>query len=113
MIDKKSAALLNCVHGDGRITGAPPDATKGLNSVGVGFGSDQLAVGRSAPEVGAAGVEKGASKGAEGADELAGIVALERGPGKLKKQLLESLVRLRRASGDRISSVGSQCAPFA
>jgi hypothetical protein len=65
MIDEKSATLLNRVNGDGRITGAPADTAKGLGCVGVGLGSDQFAVGRSTPEVSAAGLKEGPSKGAE------------------------------------------------
>ena len=88
------------------------DATKGLGLVAIGFGPDELAVGGAAPKVGAAGVEEGASEGAEGPDKLAGIAALKSGPGKLQEQLLESLVRLRRVLGSRISSMGCQCAPL-
>jgi hypothetical protein len=55
-------------------------------------------------------MEEGASEGAERPDELAGIVALESGPGKLQEKLLEGFVRLRRVAGPRISSVGCQCA---
>ena len=58
-------------------------------------------------------MEESARKGAEGLDELAGISALKRGAGKIQKKLLESLVRLRRVSGRRISNVGSQWAPIA
>jgi hypothetical protein len=113
MIDEKGATLLNRIHGDGRITGAPADATKGLGLVSVGLGSDELTVGGATPKVGAAGTEEGASQGAEGPDELAGVGALKSGTGKLQEKLLEVLVRLRRIAGTRFSGVGCQCAPIA
>jgi len=53
-------------------------------------------------------MEEGASKGAEGPDQLAGIGALKSGPGKLQEKLLERLVRLRRIAGTRVSAVGCQ-----
>jgi hypothetical protein len=113
MIDEKGATPLNRIHGDRCITGASADATKGLGLVGVGLGSDELAVGGATPNVGSAGMEEGASKGAERPDELAGIGALKSGPGKLQEKLLERLVRLRRIAGTRFSAVGCQCAPIA
>ena len=57
-------------------------------------------------------MEEGASEGAEGTDELAGIAALKDGPGKLEEKLLKSLVRLRRVFGLRISARDYQCTPF-
>jgi hypothetical protein len=81
--------------------------------VAVGFGSDEFAIGGATPKIGAAGMEEGASEGAEGPDELAGIAALESGPGKLQEKLLEGLVRLRLVAGTRISGVGCQWAPIA
>jgi hypothetical protein len=115
MIDEKGTTLLDRIHGDRRITGAPADAAKGLGLVGVGVGlcSDKLTVGGAAPKVGSAGLEEGASKGAKGPDQLAGIGALKSGPGKLQEKLLERLVRLRRIAGTRFSAVGCQCAPIA
>jgi len=113
VIDEKGATLLNRIHSDGCVTGAPADATKGLGPVGVGFGSDKFTVGRVTPKVSTAGMEEGASQGAEGPDELAGIAALKSGPGKLQEKLLKSLLRLRRVPRPRISGVGCQCAPFA
>jgi hypothetical protein len=112
MIDEKGATLLNRVHGDGGITGAPADATKGRSLIGIGFSSDEITVGGVAPKVSAAGLEEGASEGAEGPDELAGIAALKSGPGKLQEKLLERLVRLRRVAGTRISGGGCQWAPI-
>jgi len=108
MVDEKGATPLNRVHGDGRVTGAPADATKGLGLVGGGLCSDELTVGGATPKVGAAGMEEGASEGAEGPDEVAGIGALKGGPGKLQEKLLEGLVRLRRVAGTRFSGVGCQ-----
>jgi hypothetical protein len=108
MIDEKGTTLLNRIHGDGCITGAPADATKGLGLVGVGLGSDELTVGGATPKVGAAGMKEGASEGAERLDELAGIGALKSGPRKLQEKLLEGLVRLRRVAGTRVSGVGCQ-----
>jgi len=113
VINKKGAPLLHRIHGDGCITGAPADATKGLGLIGVGFGSDEFKIGGATPEVGAAGMEEGTGKCAEGPDELAGIAALKSGPGKLQEKFLESLVRLRRFAGPRISVVGCQWSPFA
>jgi hypothetical protein len=101
---------VNRLKGEGDIAGAQAHATKGLGLVAVGFSSDELTVGGAAPKVGAADMEEGASDGAEGPDELAGIAALEGGPGKLQEKFLEGLVRLRRVVGPRISGVGCQCA---
>jgi hypothetical protein len=94
VIDEKGATLLHRIHGDGRIAGAPADAKKGVGLIGGGFGSDEFAVGRATPKVGAAGMEEGAGEGAERSDELAGIAALKSGAGKLQEKLLEGLVRL-------------------
>ena len=58
-------------------------------------------------------MEESTGEGAEGLDELAGIAALESGPGKLQEELLKSRVRLRRVPGLRISVIAGQCAPFA
>jgi hypothetical protein len=113
MVEEEGATTPNRFHGDGWIPGAQAHATKGLSLVAVGFGSDELTVGGATPKVGAAGMEEGASKGAEGQDELAGIAALKSGPGKLQEKLLESLLRLRRVPWLRISGVGFQRAPFA
>ena len=108
VIDEKGTTLLNRIHGDGCIAGAPADATKGLGLIGVCLCSDELTVGGATPKVGAAGTEESASEGAEGPDELAGIGALKSGPGKLQEKLLEGLVRLRRVAGTRVSGVGCQ-----
>jgi hypothetical protein len=108
MIDEKGTALLDRIHGDRRITGAPADAAKGLGLVGVGLCSDELTVGGATPKVGSAGVEEGTSEGAEGPYELAGIGALKSGPGKLQEKFLERLVRLRRVAGTRVSGMGCQ-----
>jgi hypothetical protein len=108
VIDEKCMTLLNRIHGDRCISGAPADAAKGLGLIGVGLGSDELTVGGATPKVGAAGMEKGASESAEGSDELAGICALKSGPGKLQEKLLEGLVRLRRVAGTRVSGMGCQ-----
>jgi hypothetical protein len=85
VIHKKRAPLLNCIHGDGRIPGAPADATKRLCAelVSVGLGSNEFAIGGAGPKVGAAGMEKASSNGTEGTDQLAGIAALKRCPRKL------------------------------
>ena len=40
--------------------------------VAVGFGSNEFTVGGATPEIGAAGMEEGASEGTERANELAG-----------------------------------------
>jgi hypothetical protein len=113
MIDEKGTTLLDRIHGDRRIPGAPADTAKGLGLVGVGLRSDELTVRGATPKVGSAGLKEGASKGAKGPDQLAGIGALKSGPGKLQKKLLEGLVRLRRIAGTRFSVVGCQCAPIA
>jgi len=113
VVEEEGATTPNRFHGDGWIPGAQAYATKGLSLVAVGFGSDELTVGGATPKVGAAGMEEGASEGAEGQDELAGIAALKSGPGKLQEKLLESLLRLRRVPWLRISGVGFQRAPFA
>jgi len=113
MIDEKGTTLLDRIHGNRRITGAPADAAKGLHAVSIGLGSDELTVGRATPKVRSAGLEEGASKGAKGPDQLARIGALKSGPGKLQEKVLECLVRLRRIARTRFSAVGSQCAPIA
>jgi hypothetical protein len=79
----------------------------------VGFGSGEFTVGGATPKVDVAGMEEGASKGAKRPDEMAGIAALKSRPGKLQKKFLESLLRLRRVPGPRISAVNCQSAPFA
>jgi len=53
-------------------------------------------------------MEESAREGAEGTDELAGIAALESGPGKLEEELLKSRVRLRRVPGLRVSIIAGQ-----
>jgi len=115
-INKKGSTLLNRLHDDGCIAGSPSDATKGLGigiaAFSVGFGSDEFAVRRATPIVGAAGLEERARQDAKSPDELAGIAALKSGPGKLQEKLLERLVRLRRIAGLRISGVNCQRAPI-
>ena len=113
VIDEKGTTVLNRIHGDGSITGAPADAAKGLHAFSIGLCSDELTVGRATPKVGSARLEEGSSKGAKGPDQLAGIGALKSGPGKLQEKLLERLVRLRRIARTRFSAVGCQCAPIA
>jgi hypothetical protein len=61
MIDEKGTTLLDRIHGNRRITGAPADAAKGLHAVSIGLCSDQLTVDRATPKVGSAGLEEGAS----------------------------------------------------
>jgi len=112
VIHEEGAALLNRIHGDGCVTGAPADAAKGFDIVGVGFGSDELTVGGTTPKVSTAGMKEGASEFTERPDELAGIGALKSGPGELQKKPLKGLVRLRRVVRTRISNVGYQCAPI-
>jgi hypothetical protein len=112
VIDEKGTTTLHRIHGDGGIASAPADATKGLGVIGVRLGSHQFTVGRTAPEVGAAGIEEGAGEGAEGPDELVGIAALKSGAGKLQEELLESLLRVRRFARTRFSGVGCQRAPL-
>ena len=113
VIDEKGTTLLNRIHGDRCITGAPTDATKGLGLDGIGLRSDELTVRGATPKVGSARLKEGASTGAKGPDQVARIGALKRGPGKLQEKLLERLVRLRRIAGTRFSAVGCQCAPIA
>ena len=54
--------------------------------VAVGFSPYEFTIGGTAPKVGTAGVEERASEDAERQDELAGIAALKRGPGKLQEK---------------------------
>ena len=82
VVEEEGATPLNRFNTDGWITGA--HASKTLGMVAVGFSSDEFTVGIATPKVGAAGMEEGAGEGAEGQDELAGIAALESGPGKLQ-----------------------------
>jgi hypothetical protein len=117
VVQEDWATFLNRFNGDGWrnrwITGAQARAAKRFGLIAVGFGASKLAVGGTIPKVGAAGMEEGASEDAERPDEMAGIAALESGLGKLQKKFLESLVRLRRVSAPRISTVNCQYAPFA
>jgi len=117
VVEEERATFLYRFNGDGRgdgwITGAQAGTTKRLGMIALGFGSGELTVGGATPKVDVAGMEEGASEGAERPDEMAGIAALKSGPGKLQKKLLESVLRLRRVSGSRISGVNCQCAPFA
>ena len=113
VVEEEGATPLNRLKGDRRLTGTQANATKRLGLVGIGFGPDELTAGGATPKVSAAGMEESAREGAEGADELAGIAALESGPGKLQEELLKGLVRLRRVPGLRISIIAGQCAPFA
>ena len=117
VVQEERATFLNRFNGDGWRNGGIPSAqaraAKRLLLIAVGFSPGKLAVGGIIPKVGAAGMEETAGELAERPDEMAGIAALESGPGKLQKKLLESLVRLRRVSAPRISTVNCQCAPFA
>src|SRR5208282_2973728 len=117
VVEEERATFLHRFNGDrgrdGCITEPQPRATKRLGMIAFSFGSGQLAIGGVIPKVGAAGMEKGARQHAERPDEMAGIAALKSGPGKLLKKFLESLLRLRRVPGPRISAVNCQSAPFA
>jgi hypothetical protein len=112
LIDEKGATLLHRIQGNGGIAGAPANATEGLDLRAIGFGSDEFAVGGKPPKISAASVKIGAGESAKRQDELTGIVVVKCGPGKLQEKLLESLVRVRRVAGTRISGVGCQCAPM-
>jgi hypothetical protein len=96
VIDEKRTTLLHCLHGDRGVAGASADATKRFSMIGVGFCSDQIPVGGAAPEIGATGVKEGASQGTERRNELAGLGAVESGPGKFEEKLVERLLILRR-----------------
>jgi hypothetical protein len=115
MTDKQWTMFLHRIHGNRRIARFCAKSAKGVGfiSLDVGFGADEFAVGSTTPVVGAAGMEKAAGQSAERSDELALIAALKSGSRKLQKKLLESLVRLRRGTGTRVSGVGSQCPPIA
>jgi hypothetical protein len=80
--------------------------------IGVRLRADELAVGGEIPEVGAAGVEINTSERAKRANEMAGIAVLKNGPGERQKKLLESLVKLRRIAGTRISRGSCQGSPI-
>ena len=110
-VEEERATPLHRLKGDAWIRRAQAEAAKGIGAIAVGFRSDEFTVGGTAPKVGTAGVEERASEDAERQDELAGIAALKRGPGKLQEKLLERLIRVRRFAGTRISGVGCQCAP--
>jgi len=84
------------------------EATKGLGVVAVGFSPYEFTIGGTAPKVCATGMKESAREGTEGLDKLAGISTLKRGAGEIQKKLLESLVRLRRVTQDRIAGVSSQ-----
>jgi hypothetical protein len=62
----------------------------------VGFGSNQIAVGSTAPEVSATRVKVRASQGAERSDEVAWFVAVKSSTGKFEEKFVERLLRLRR-----------------
>jgi hypothetical protein len=62
----------------------------------VGFGSDQIAVGRTAPEVSATGVKVSASEGAESSNEVVWFVAVKSSAGKFEEKFVKRLLRLRR-----------------
>jgi hypothetical protein len=117
VVEEERATFLNRFNGDrgrdGWITGPQARAPKRLDMIAVRFGSDEFTVGGATPKVDVAGMEKGAGEGAKRPEEMAGIAALKSGPGELQKKVLESLIRLRRLSGPRISCVNCQCAPFA
>jgi hypothetical protein len=53
--------------------------------IGVGLGADEGTVGGKIPEISAAGMEVRTGEGAKEAKELAGIVDLGRGVGKLQE----------------------------
>jgi hypothetical protein len=117
VVQEERATFLNRFDGDrwrnGWIPCAQARAAKRFGLIAVRFSSSKLAVGGTIPKVDTACMEEAASEDAERPDEMAGITALESGLGKLQKKLLESLVRLRRVSAPRISTVNCQCAPFA
>lgn len=78
----------------------------------VRFDSDEFALRRATPIVGAAGTEESAREAAERQDQFAGIVAFESGAREFKKKLLERL-RMRRRRELGISLVARQLAPSA
>jgi hypothetical protein len=112
MIYKKSASLLDRVHGDRGIAGAPADTAERICLFSISFGASQFAVRRPAPKVGAGCLKESSSKCAERPNQLTCITALEGRPGKIKEKLLESFVRVRRALLPRDSRVADQSAPF-
>ena len=62
----------------------------------VGFGSNQIAIGRTAPEVSATRVKVSASQRAKRSDEVAWFVTVKSSTGKFEEKLVERLLRLRR-----------------
>jgi hypothetical protein len=112
VIYKKSASLLNRVHGDRGIAGTPADTAKRIRLFSISFGAGEFAVRGPAPKIGTGGLKKSSSECAEGPNQLTCITALEGGPGKIKEKLLESRVRVRRALLPRVSRVADQSAPF-
>ena len=129
VVEEEGTAALNRVHGDGwrvgrtvrwgvgrdirRYCGGQAETTKRLGEVAVGFGSDEVTVGGTTPKVSAAGMKEETGESAKRADELAGSGALKGGAGKFQKELVESLVRLRRGGVGRVIGVGRQWAPIA
>src|ERR1035437_4011003 len=99
-VGEERATLANRFHRDGWIADALAHALKRLRLFAVGFGSNQFTLRRATPKIGAAGMEEGASEGAERQDEMAGLAALE------------SLLRLRPVPQFRISHETCQHPPF-
>ena len=108
VIDEKGAASLHRFKGNRCIPGAPANATKGVGIIGIGFSSDQFAVGGSAPIIGTAGTEEGARNHAKRTNQVAGIAGLKSGTREFQKKFLECLLRVRRIIWTRISRVACQ-----
>lgn len=112
VVDEERVALVNRFQGNRRVTRPLASTAKRFGIVSVRFGSDQFTVGGITPKIGAAGMEEGASAGAERQSELAGLDALESSARKLQEQLLKILFRLRRVPRPRVSSGSRQRTPF-
>src|ERR1700719_1448719 len=108
MIDKKSAALLNRIHGDGCVPGTPANSMKGLGLFRVSLGADELAVRRATPKICTCCLKEGSRKGTKRSDQVTRIGALKCGSRKLEQQFLKSLVRVRRVLRTRISVLACQ-----
>ena len=96
VIDEHGTPLLHGLDGNRGIAGTPAGATKRCGVIVVGFGSNEIAVGRTAPEVNATRVKVSASQGAKRSNEVAGFVAVKSSTGKFEEKFMERLLRLRR-----------------
>jgi hypothetical protein len=112
VIVEDGAAALHSFEGDRLISRPELHSSKALRVDTVAFGADQITVRSTPRKVGTAGMKKLAGLLTEREDELVRVAVLKNAARKFQQQSLESLLRVRRLLGHRVSPDSGQPRPL-